>query len=52
MQRPGVHVIPTGGGRISNCGYCFPLTVLAEVLDDAPVIPRPNGRSPLMRFQG
>jgi len=25
---------------------------LAEVLDAARVIPRPNSRSPLMRFQG
>jgi succinate-semialdehyde dehydrogenase/glutarate-semialdehyde dehydrogenase len=52
MQRPRVHVILTGGGRVRNRGYFFPLTVLAEVLDDARVIPRPNGRSPLMRFQG
>ena len=44
--------ILTGGGRIRNRGYFFPLTVLAEVLDDARVIPRPNSRSPLMRFQG
>jgi hypothetical protein len=41
-----------GRGRIRNRGYFFPLTVLAEVLDDARVIPRPNSRSPLMRFQG
>jgi hypothetical protein len=52
MQRPRVHVILTGGGRIRNRVYFLPLTVLAEVLDDARVIPRPNGRSPLMRFQG
>jgi succinate-semialdehyde dehydrogenase/glutarate-semialdehyde dehydrogenase len=52
MQRPRVHVILTGGGRIRNRGYFFPLTVLAEVLDDARVIPRPNSHSPLMRFQG
>jgi hypothetical protein len=52
MQRPGVRVILTGGGRIRNRAYFFPLTVLAEVLDDARVIPRPNSRSPLMRFQG
>jgi succinate-semialdehyde dehydrogenase/glutarate-semialdehyde dehydrogenase len=52
MQRPRVHVILTGEGRIRNRGYFFPLTVLAEVLDDARVIPRPNSRSPLMRFQG
>jgi hypothetical protein len=52
MQRPGVRVILTGGGRIRNRGYFFPLTVLAEMLDDARVIPRPNSRSPLMRFQG
>jgi hypothetical protein len=49
MQRPGVHVIL---GRIRNRGYFFPLTVLAEVLNDAHVIPRPNSGSPLMRFQG
>jgi hypothetical protein len=47
-----VHVILTGGGRIRNRGYFFPLTVLAEVLDDARVIPRPNSHSPPMRFQG
>jgi len=41
-----------GRGRIRNRGYFFPLTVLAEALDDARVIPRPNSRSPLMRFQG
>jgi len=52
MQRPRVHVILTGGGRIRNRGYFFPLTVLAEVLDDARVSPRSNSRSPLMRFQG
>jgi hypothetical protein len=40
------------GGRIRSRGYFFPLTVLAEVLDDARVIPRPNSGSPLMRFQG
>jgi hypothetical protein len=49
MQRPGVLVIL---GRIRNRGYFFPLTVLAEVLDDARVIPRPNSGSPLMCFQG
>jgi succinate-semialdehyde dehydrogenase / glutarate-semialdehyde dehydrogenase len=52
MPRPKVHVILTGGGRIRNRGYFFPLTVLPEVLDDARVIPRPNSGSPLMRFQG
>jgi succinate-semialdehyde dehydrogenase/glutarate-semialdehyde dehydrogenase len=52
MQRSRIHVILTGGGRIRNRGYFFPLTVLAELLDDARVIPRPNSPSPLMRFQG
>lgn len=41
-----------GRGSYQKLRLFFPLTVLAEVLDDARVIPRPNSRSPLMRFQG